>query len=59
MALAGRIRPEVLNLTGKVAWRTGRALNRVGLWLCGRAGALDAMADEAGYWDDAPRRRHW
>ena len=39
------------NLAGAAAFRLGSALTRLGLALCGLAGALDARADSAGYWD--------
>ena len=33
------------NLAGRIAWYSGHALYRAGLWLCGVAGDFDGRAD--------------
>lgn len=51
MWTARRLRAEVLNLAGRWAFRIGSRASRAGLALCGVAGRLDAMADQADYWE--------
>lgn len=39
------VRFHTWNTAGAVAMATGKALHAAGLWLCGAAGDLDAIAD--------------